>query len=257
MTHPHNLGALAAWWALEDATLWIAPLIEAAGDPSARTRAPAARDAAAVERAGAMWRAGRSQAIAARTAAGRAGLTDTSKGLGVVPDIAERLSSLVDVERVAGMAKMDLLQLIGEAAAERIDNAPSPVLVMADLRDMPIPDALRDLDPWRAEAAAPGLWRAARAVRSAVNVPPAHEPYLAGPCPSCDTYGLVWEVAAPSPADWTVLCSFGCTCRGEDCGCGLPVRVPHVAHRWEPASISPAVLGAVRSKQVIAEGAAA
>lgn len=256
MTHPHNLDALAAWWALAEATLWIAPLIEAAGDPGARTRPPTTRDAASIERAGELWRAGRSQTLAARTAASRAGLTDTSKGLGTIRDVAERLAGLVDIERVAGLAKMDLLQLIGEAACERLDNAIDPAAVV-DIRTLTIPAALRDLDPWRAETAAGGLWRAERAVRQAVGVQPAYEPHTAAGCPNCDTYGLVWEVAAPDPADWTVFCAFGCTCRGEDCGCGLPVRVPGAAHRWEPALISPAVLGAVRSAQVIAGGAAA
>lgn len=251
MTHPRNLAAVVAWWTLLEAELWIAPTMEAEAESGRPSRPVRPRDASALRRAGALWRAARSETVEARTAALRAGLTDTAKGIGTIPDIAERIATLVDARTVASRAKFDLLTLIGQAACDRLDNAINPAGAV-DLRDLPIPDALRDLDPWRAAEADELLQRATRHVLAAVRVSPATEPYEAE-CPSCGTYGLVWEVAARDPAEWTVLCSYDCACLGEPCRCGLTVRVSGIAHRWEPSLYSPALISALSFDQAIDE----
>lgn len=254
MTHPHNLAALVAWHALTEATAWIRPTILAEAESGRPSRTVLPRDAATVRRVGHHLAVAQKELRADRVDALRAGLTDTAKALGGVHSITDRADELVDAERYADRAKFDLLELIGEAAAERYDNALDEATLL-DLRRLPIPDALRELDPWRATVAAETLRRADRAVRGACRIPERVTPYE-GLCPGCGTYGLVWETAAVDSAQWTVLCGYGCRCGGEACGCGLPVRVAGSAHRWEPALCSPVLISAVSSAQV-REGVAA
>lgn len=249
MTHPYNLAAVVAWWSLLEAEAWIAPTLEAEAESGRPGRPVRPRDAAAIRRAGALWRASRSETVAARINAGRAGLTDTSKGIGTIPDIGERIATLVDAQNAASRAEFDLLQLIGEAACDRLDNATNPAAVL-DLRTLEIPDALRELDQWRAAEAGQALQAATAHVLAAVRVPPATEPYEAV-CPSCGTFGLVWEMAAQDSAQWTVLCAYDCRCLGEPCPCGLTIRVVGTAHRWEPALWSPALISALSFDQAI------
>lgn len=52
------------------------------------------------------------------------------------------------------------------------------------------------------------------------------------PCPACRLQMLRVQTSAPHPAEWTVICTAGCTCRGTDCGCGMPVRESGVPHIW-------------------------
>lgn len=252
MTHPHNLAAIAAFWALSESSEWVRPTIEAEATSGRPSRPLRPRDAVAVRRAGTAWRADRSELVAARVAAGRAGLTDTSKGLGDVP--APVRPELLDAQHVAGHAQLDLLVLIGQAAADRLDNAVD-LRGVIDLRTLPIHEALAELDIWRAATAAAALAYADRVVRRAVREPDSHEVYE-GMCPGCGTYGLVWETAAPDSAQWTVLCAYGCRCEGEACGCGLTERVTGCAHRWEASVIAAVLIGAVTSDQV-SEGMAA
>jgi hypothetical protein len=247
VTHPHNLAAVVAWWALLESEQWIRPTILAEAE-SGRTGRPARlRSPAALRRLGVLAAAARAELAADRIAAGRAGLTDTAKGLGNTP--APIRPELLDAQSVNGLACMDLLQLIGEAASDRLDNAIDPRTVV-DLRTLAIPDAIRELDQWRALEAGRALSHADQVVRDAVRVGPSQEPYE-GMCPACGAYGLVWETAAADPAEWTVLCAYGCRCEGEPCGCGLPVRVAGADHRWEPAIIAPTCTGALRFEQVI------
>lgn len=249
MTHPYNLAAVAAWWSLQESEEWIQPTILAEAESGRVGRPARLRSPAALRRLGALAGAARAELAADRIAAGRAGLTDTAKALGATP--APVRADLLDAQAAAGQAYFDLLQLIGEAACDRLDNALDPRTVV-DLRALAIEDAIRELDQWRALEAARALWGADRAVRDAVRVGPSQEPYE-GVCPACGSYGLVWETAAGDSAEWTVLCAYGCRCVGETCGCGLPVRVRGADHRWEPAIIAPTCAGALSCDEVIEE----
>lgn len=254
MTHPHNLAAVVAWHALTEATPWIRRSIVAEASSGRPSRPVRSRDAATVRRVGQHLAAAQAELRADRDNALRAGLTDTAKALGPVHSITDRIDELVDAERYADRVKFDLLELIGEAAQERYDNALDEATLL-DLRRLPIVDALRELDPWRAQGAARSLAKADRVVRTACRIPDRRVPYE-DVCPGCGTYGLVWETAAYDPAQWTVLCGYGCRCVGQACGCGLAVRVVGSAHRWEPSVTSPALIGALPFVQV-REGVAA
>ena len=245
MTHPYNLAAVAAWWSLRESAPWIRATITAEAYNGASGPARPL-SGAALRRAGQAWREERSDALRARLT-----VTDTSKALGDSPTPIRPV--LLDAELVANQAQFDLLALIGEAAVERIENATDPRGVL-DIRTLPIHEALRELDPWRAHEAAVALAYADRTVRDAVRVGPSQERHD-GMCPGCGTYGLVWETAGPGP-EWTVVCAYGCRCEGEACPCGVPERVAGTAHRWEPALWSPTMIGALPSAQVT-EGAAA
>lgn len=242
MTHPHNLDAIVAWYAVADARSWIAPTIEAEAETGRTNRYAPRLTAAAIARRGEVYAAARFQDRAARWASRH--LTDTTKGLGETP--APVRAELLDAPTTAARAVREVEQLLAQAAAER-DEGRHPH-AGDTLRWQTIPGALADLDPWRAQTASAVLWAAAETIRTAVRRRRANEPYEAS-CPACDAYALVWETYADDPLLWTVRCD--CVCRGDECPCGLPVRVVDATHRWEHGIMAPTSSGALSFAQVI------
>lgn len=251
MTHPHNLDAVVALAALDDAATWIQPTIRAeaqSGIPAARIDRILSPDA--IARRGEAYATARADLVTARLTAGWAGLTDTAKGLGNSP--APIRVELLDAPSVWAAARREARQYVTQAAHER-DLAATGA--GDTLRAMNLEDALRTgIDPWRAREAARALWGTDRWIRDVCGgVSPSRAPCDTGPCPRCDTYGLAWETYDPDPARWTVLCTYGCRCRGDNCTCGLPVRAAGATHRWEPSSLAPALIGALSFEQAIDE----
>jgi hypothetical protein len=80
-------------------------------------------------------------------------------------------------------------------------------------------------------------------VRNTIALPPAQHPLIGIGCPSCGQRSLHVQSAGPQEA-WTVVCTAGCVCTGQGCGCGMPGAVEGVAHIWPRSVVLGAVAGA-------------
>jgi hypothetical protein len=91
------------------------------------------------------------------------------------------------------------------------------------------------LAPWRT-AMDIRLWLASTddAIRRGLGLLPDLWTLPANPaCPHCGVRLLRVQRSAPDSADWTIVCTAGCRCRGVGCPCGMLERVEGVGHIWD------------------------
>lgn len=104
--------------------------------------------------------------------------------------------------------------------------------------------------PETAARTAEALAHLDRHARRQLLMPPDRMP-LAGACPACRARGVLY-VQTSGPADeHTVVCGAGCICSGDDCPCGMSVRVEGVGHIWDRTAtfVTTALAGASTSRQ--------
>ncbi len=199
-THPLNLTALAAAWSL---TAALAQLRD-----RARQEARAiAMEAPAVLRSSS-W--GRRHALGGHgdptQAAALSGTTTTS---------VNRYAALLD----------DVLEHLGHMAGCWPDTVGDPL--------ERIRAAIGVMRPAVAARTGEALEHLDGKIRRRLGILPDLAPVPGNPpCPSCRLQMLRVQTSAPNPGDWTVICTAGCTCRGPECPCGMPVRESGVPHIW-------------------------
>lgn len=94
-------------------------------------------------------------------------------------------------------------------------------------------DALPAANPATARDIADHLTAADAAIRRTLRVGPDHWPLPANPpCPTCGVRMLRAVTSAPASRDWTVVCTAGCRCAGNDCPCGMDQPTDRVPHIW-------------------------
>ncbi|MGI5144808.1 hypothetical protein ACQEVC_45575 [Plantactinospora sp. CA-294935] len=72
-------------------------------------------------------------------------------------------------------------------------------------------------------------------IRTALGLGPDEQVLPGAECPACGRRPMTACTAAPDPADWTVVCTAGCRCAGQGCGCAMLVQVEGAVHIWPGA----------------------
>ncbi|WP_025620787.1 hypothetical protein [Salinispora cortesiana] len=72
--------------------------------------------------------------------------------------------------------------------------------------------------------------------RRVLRVGPDRDPLRGVACPACHCRHMHVQTSGPQYA-WTVVCSAGCRCVGQGCGCGMPGAVEGVAHIWPRVAV--------------------
>jgi hypothetical protein len=231
MTHPLTLHALTALWALQSARGAIDGVIR----DEAVQRTPIGPPAGTQTRSsGSLATFGQllHQERLDRVQAQQQGITQI--GASPAPVRAE----LLDAERVALEAVVDAAWLVASALRRR------PLLVYGAAWALWRADewsrataylrlALPHCPPAGARDALEVLDSADAAVRSATRLDRPRRLVPGNPpCPRCHQRMLRIETSAPRRSDRVVVCTARCSCRGEDCTCGMEVRAAGVRHIW-------------------------
>ena len=140
----------------------------------------------------------------------------------------------------ASVSRGSSLTRVADTIREDVDSA--RWIATSALRNtgMPIGPALvvltrviPDLDPAVAGEVARYLDHADKAARRALRIGNDHWALPTNPkCPACGTRMLRARRSNPDSGAWPVICTAGCQCTGNTCGCGMTVRVRRAAHIW-------------------------
>jgi hypothetical protein len=114
--------------------------------------------------------------------------------------------------------------LVVSALRDRAHTGPSLAVVAA---------GLPHVDPATAGDISRHLGQADTAIRRTLRIQPDHWPLPGNPpCPLCGVRLLRVQVSPSDSADWTVVCTAGCRCRGDRCPCGMAITAQGVRHIW-------------------------
>lgn len=210
--HPHQLHAIAAAWSLTDAR--------------GRLDVAMARERAAIaeETAESVTIAAASVLQAWRPMVGRGGSGGHGDPVGRSSiAVLEPFVRAAPLARLAGRIGDTMRWLAGKLRAGGSE---------LDALDR-IRFAVPNVRPWSAEQVTLWLAEADRRIRTAVHAEPAEHVVAGLPCPSCGTRRLVALTAGPVVS---VVCRSGCTCDGDGCQCGMPIRAIGVGHIWSAGS---------------------
>lgn len=196
MTHPIRLHALAALWSLR-----------AAGGHLAQAAYDEAHDIAAEVNDGL-----RSPQYGSRGSGGHSDPTASALLAGVRPNRAAQMLART-TQTVSWLAN----RLEAPGSGNTYDRllAVLPTLRLA---------AAVDLHHWLTEED--------DKIRLRLDLAPDRQPQVGVACPSCAVRQMYVLTSAPSRIYWAVICDAGCTCQGEGCTCGMPVKFMGVQHIW-------------------------
>lgn len=207
--HPHQLHAIAAAWSLTDA----------------RRQLDAAVEREWLERRAESATMSASSALQAwRPMVGRGG----SGGYGD-PVGRSTVGTLEPEPRAGRLAKLAVsvsATLAWLADRLRVSlTAPDPLYRLRWALPALRPSTAEQLQLWLAESEG--------RIRRAVHAVPVEHVVAGLACPSCGTRRLVALTAGPVVS---VVCRAGCTCAGDGCPCGMPIRATGVGHIWSAGS---------------------